>query len=146
MHSTQAERYLLDIAKHFHTQYEADLTPIEQQVAMILAKSRLLVRRYNDFEWVYRLREDDCSCREPRRHEDCTSCGYGCDGNHICGLCMDAGIDGPVIRGTERRTCRSHREHQDSAKRSTMPDASSHQHATNLDGILTGSGPDLTPV
>lgn len=50
-----------------------------------------------------------CTCRPPKRHADCAYCGYGGPCTHVCGDCRENGIDGPVIRGTERRTCASHR-------------------------------------
>jgi len=40
--------------------------------------------------------------RPPRRHIDCACCGVGGDGIRVCGVCREAGIDGPVIRGTTR--------------------------------------------
>ena len=39
--------------------------------------------------------------RGARRHPDCSYCGRGY--GRICGVCRGAGIDGPVIRGTEAR-------------------------------------------
>lgn len=39
--------------------------------------------------------------RGARRHPDCSYCGRGY--GRICGVCRGAGIDGPVIRGTESR-------------------------------------------
>lgn len=50
-----------------------------------------------------------CACRKPKTHKDCAYCGVGGDGIHICGVCKEEGIDGPVIRGTERRTCEAHK-------------------------------------
>lgn len=37
-----------------------------------------------------------------KTHRDCAYCGTGL-GQSICGVCKQAGIDGPVIRGTEAR-------------------------------------------
>lgn len=51
-----------------------------------------------------------CTCREPKPHRDCAYCGCGGPGTHICGVCKEEGIDGPVIRGTERRVCSAHKE------------------------------------
>lgn len=48
-----------------------------------------------------------CHCRPPKRHAACGYCGDGYDGI-VCGRCSDHGIDGGVIRGTERKTCRAH--------------------------------------
>lgn len=53
--------------------------------------------------------ERKCGCREPKRHVDCAYCGCGGDGIRVCGACREEGIDGPIIRGTERRTCREHK-------------------------------------
>lgn len=46
-----------------------------------------------------------CRCRLPRRHRDCGYCGVGWDDGRICGVCKQAGIDGPVIRGTSAVQC-----------------------------------------
>jgi hypothetical protein len=51
-----------------------------------------------------------CGCREPKAHKDCAYCGFGGPCTHICGCCKEGGIDGPVIRGTERRTCAKHKK------------------------------------
>lgn len=51
-----------------------------------------------------------CRCREPKRHRDCAYCGSGWDDFRICGMCKDEGIDGQVIRGTSRVTCKHHKE------------------------------------
>ena len=51
-----------------------------------------------------------CGCREPKRHRDCMYCGVGYWGEVVCGVCKEAGIDGKVIRGTERRTCQNHKQ------------------------------------
>lgn len=53
--------------------------------------------------------EGQCRCREPKRHRDCLYCGMGGACTHVCGECKEAGVDGPVIRGTERRVCRLHK-------------------------------------
>ena len=37
------------------------------------------------------------------RHARCAYCGTGGDAWHICGACREAGIDGPLIRGTGAR-------------------------------------------
>ena len=50
-----------------------------------------------------------CRCREPKTHKDCAYCGFGGPCTHICGVCKEDGIDGPVIRGTERVTCKQHK-------------------------------------
>lgn len=50
-----------------------------------------------------------CTCREPKSHRDCMYCGCGWAGEVVCGQCAEAGIDGKVIRGTERRVCRLHK-------------------------------------
>lgn len=50
-----------------------------------------------------------CLCREPKRHRDCMYCGSGYWGEVVCGICKEQGIDGKVIRGTERRVCAKHR-------------------------------------
>lgn len=55
------------------------------------------------------MTESKCSCREPKRHADCAYCGTGWADGRVCGLCKEAGVDGPVIRGTERRTCKEHK-------------------------------------
>jgi len=55
-----------------------------------------------------RKKNDKCLCREPKTHRDCSYCGWFASGM-VCGVCKEAGIDGPVIRGTERRVCRKHR-------------------------------------
>jgi hypothetical protein len=61
--------------------------------------------------WVRTALKAPCLCRLPKRHRDCAYCGYyGGDGWHICGTCRANGVDGPVIRGTERRVCRLHKE------------------------------------
>lgn len=46
----------------------------------------------------------------PRRHPRCSYCGVGGDGAHVCGVCHEAGIDGPVIRGTGGRKARRPRQ------------------------------------
>lgn len=50
-----------------------------------------------------------CRCKEPTRHRDCAYCGTGYDAGKVCGRCREDGIDGRVIRGTERKTCEKHR-------------------------------------
>lgn len=50
---------------------------------------------------------ETCGCREAKKHPDCFYCGRGVD--RLCGACSAQGIDGPVIRGTEKRTCAAHR-------------------------------------
>lgn len=49
-----------------------------------------------------------CRCRAPKTHADCACCGSGVSGQ-ICGVCREAGIDGPAIRGTCRTTCTKHK-------------------------------------
>lgn len=56
-----------------------------------------------------------CGCREPRQSKDCCYCGSGY-GIHVCGVCRDAGIDGPVIKGTSRVVCKRH-QRPDHARR-----------------------------
>jgi len=50
-----------------------------------------------------------CTCRAPKRHRDCMYCGSGYIGEYVCGVCHQVGIDGKVIRGTERRICAKHK-------------------------------------
>jgi hypothetical protein len=52
--------------------------------------------------------KEKCRCRPPKSHRDCAYCGIGGDANHICGVCREGGIDGPVIRGTSRVICKHH--------------------------------------
>jgi hypothetical protein len=52
---------------------------------------------------------EKCGCREPKRHRDCMYCGSSWAGEVICGVCKEEGIDGRLIRGTGRRTCKAHR-------------------------------------
>lgn len=62
-----------------------------------------------------------CGCREPKRHADCQYCGSCWAGEVVCGVCHEQGIDGKVIRGTERRRCRKHREAaEDAAEAGTI--------------------------
>jgi len=49
-----------------------------------------------------------CTCRPPKSHADCFYCGSGMD-DHICGECAEAGVDGRVIHGTGRMTCKMHK-------------------------------------
>ena len=51
-----------------------------------------------------------CSCREAARHRDCAYCGSGWADGMVCGKCKLDGIDGKVIRGTEKRTCEKHKQ------------------------------------
>lgn len=44
----------------------------------------------------------------PKVNRDCAYCGYGGSCTHICGVCKENGIDGRVIKGTERRRCKLH--------------------------------------
>ena len=67
------------------------------------------VDKYLDRECKKGERMKRCLCRGPKKHEDCCSCGRGWEPN-ICGVCKEAGIDGKVIRGTERRICKKHQE------------------------------------
>ena len=53
-----------------------------------------------------------CNCRSPKRHSDCMYCGIGYWGDIVCGVCKEAGIDGKVIRGTERRICKEHKKEE----------------------------------
>jgi hypothetical protein len=54
-----------------------------------------------------------CRCREPKHHPECQYCGVAYVGEIVCGACKEAGIDGKVIRGTERRVCSKHKEVRD---------------------------------
>jgi|GEM_PF-7004283 len=54
------------------------------------------------------MKEQKCKCRPAKRHKDCAYCGIGYN-DHICGVCKQAGIDGPVIRGTSRVVCKDHK-------------------------------------
>lgn len=56
------------------------------------------------------MTKPSCGCRDAKRHRDCAYCGCGGPCTHICGQCKEGGIDGPVIRGTERRTCKEHKK------------------------------------
>jgi len=49
-----------------------------------------------------------CKCRKPKNHDFCAYCGCFAS-NQICGVCKEAGIDGPVIKGTERHICKLHK-------------------------------------
>lgn len=49
-----------------------------------------------------------CGCRPAKRHRDCMYCGSSYAGEVVCGVCKLEGIDGRVIRGTERRRCSLH--------------------------------------
>lgn len=51
-----------------------------------------------------------CGCRSPKSHRDCMYCGNGWAGEVVCGVCKEQGIDGKVIRGTERRVCKAHKQ------------------------------------
>lgn len=51
-----------------------------------------------------------CRCREPKTSTDCAYCGTGGTGIYICGVCKENGIDGPVIKGTSRVTCKLHKK------------------------------------
>ena len=56
------------------------------------------------------MAKEKCRCRPPRRHKDCAYCGCGyIDGMSMCGVCKEAGIDGPTIRGTGRVVCSKHK-------------------------------------
>lgn len=50
-----------------------------------------------------------CRCREPKRSRDCAYCGVFPSGQ-VCGVCHEAGIDGPVLRGTSRVVCAQHKK------------------------------------
>lgn len=49
-----------------------------------------------------------CRCRSPKTHRDCLYCGVTSFGG-VCGVCKEAGIDGPTIRGTGRVICSAHK-------------------------------------
>jgi hypothetical protein len=51
--------------------------------------------------------KSNCRCRKAKTHRACAYCGVGT--SEICGVCHAAGIDGPVIRGTERVICAEHK-------------------------------------
>jgi hypothetical protein len=51
-----------------------------------------------------------CRCRKPTMHPDCLYCGSRGPATHVCGVCKESGVDGPVIRGTERRICQLHKQ------------------------------------
>jgi hypothetical protein len=55
------------------------------------------------------MKEGKCRCRAAKRHRDCAYCGMGYS-DHICGVCKQAGIDGPVIPGTARVVCKLHKK------------------------------------
>jgi len=55
------------------------------------------------------MKEKKCRCRGPKKHRDCAYCGIGYS-DHICGVCREAGIDGPVIPGTGRVVCKLHKK------------------------------------
>lgn len=56
-------------------------------------------------------RKNKCLCREPKKHVDCAYCGcFAYPEERVCGVCHQAGIDGRVIRGTERRVCKLHKK------------------------------------
>ena len=50
-----------------------------------------------------------CRCRPPKTHPDCMYCGTSYAGEVVCGVCREAGIDGKLIRGTGRVTCKEHK-------------------------------------
>ena len=52
-----------------------------------------------------------CTCRPPKSHEDCAYCGTN-SSDKICGICKENGIDGPVIKGTERIVCKEHKRNK----------------------------------
>jgi hypothetical protein len=55
------------------------------------------------------MKKEKCRCRPAKRHRDCAYCGIGYS-DHICGICKEAGIDGPVIRGTSKVICKLHKK------------------------------------
>jgi hypothetical protein len=55
------------------------------------------------------MKEKKCLCREPKRDPYCQYCGHLYAGELVCGVCHEAGIDGKVIKGTERRICKLHK-------------------------------------
>lgn len=58
-----------------------------------------------------RERRRKCACRDPKPHRDCAYCGTtSLRPGHVCGVCKELGVDGFVIRGTERRVCKAHKE------------------------------------
>ena len=54
--------------------------------------------------------KSECKCRPAKRHRDCAYCGQSWYSGCICGVCKQAGIDGPVIRGTSRVICKLHKK------------------------------------
>jgi hypothetical protein len=57
------------------------------------------------------MKQEKCSCRNPKRHNDCAYCGTGyTNGVLICGVCREAGIDGLLLRGTGRVVCALHKK------------------------------------
>lgn len=60
-----------------------------------------------------------CGCRPPKKHRDCLYCGCGGPSTHACGVCKENGVDAPVIRGTERRTCDAHKKPADNGPAET---------------------------
>jgi hypothetical protein len=53
---------------------------------------------------------DKCTCRQPKTHSNCMYCGSNFNGEFICGVCSEAGIDGKVIKGTKRVICSKHKK------------------------------------
>jgi len=50
-----------------------------------------------------------CSCTPAKTHSHCGYCGHFYP-EGICGVCKEAGIDGPTIRGTSARRCFLHQK------------------------------------
>ncbi len=59
------------------------------------------------------IKTTKCTCRPPKRHNDCQYCGVGWWGEVVCGVCREQGIDGRLIPGTGRRVCKLHKKETD---------------------------------
>lgn len=57
--------------------------------------------------------KNKCRCRPPKRDSYCMYCGTFYGGELVCGICKEEGIDGNVIRGTERIICSKHKKSGD---------------------------------
>jgi len=53
-----------------------------------------------------------CRCEDPKWHPQCSYCGTlrAENPDDICGICKENGIDGHVIKGTSRVTCKIHKK------------------------------------
>lgn len=59
---------------------------------------------------TYAVPKKPCRCRRPKRDPYCMYCGHYYAGPFICRICKEAGIDGNVIRGTNRIVCAQHKK------------------------------------